>query len=292
MVAVASVVPVESCRVRVAPETPEPADVRTEPVIGLGVALTARLSIRLRVLPMSTAAGSKVTPPTVHADRTCLPLCARTWLMKAVRILIAVLISPAMVAACAAESLAASALALPALSMHPATSSLPTTPEIPELLTITVTDTGDEWLTLAAVPITVSVKVVGVTKGDTRRVRIELVPPGGGVTELGLKVSDTPAGAPDALSVTAELKAPTELTVTEAEAVPPTSTVTGEIGPREKSEKSTTVTWKLPVLVFLARSIAVQVTVVAPIGNVEPDGGLQLTVKANGGLPGSVAETA
>jgi len=46
LVAVAKVAPVESCRVRVASETPEPAGVRTEPVIGLGEALAARLWIR------------------------------------------------------------------------------------------------------------------------------------------------------------------------------------------------------------------------------------------------------
>src|SRR5216684_3804898 len=126
--------------------------------------------------------------------------------------------------------------------------------------------------------------------GDRCRVRVELaLPPDVGVTEVGLKVTDTPAGAPDALSATAESKPLTELTVTEVEAVPPTGTVTGEIGP---IEKSTTATWKLPVLVLPAGSLAVQVTVVTPAGNVDPEAGLQLMVKVAVSLSGSVAETA
>ncbi len=155
---------------------------------------------------------------------------------------------------------------------------------------VTVTDAVDVWLTPSNVPVTVSVNVVGVTIGERCTVRVEpALPPDVGVTEVGLKVTDTPAGAPDALSATAELKPLTELTVTEAEAVPPTGTVTGEIGP---IEKSTTATWKLPVLVLPAGSVAVQVIVVAPAGNVDPDGGLQLMVKLEVSLSGSVAETA
>jgi hypothetical protein len=150
-------------------------------------------------------------------------------------------------------------------------------------------DAADEWLTPANVPVTVSVNVVGVTIGDSWRVRVELaLPPELGVTELGFKVTDTPAGAPEAPSATAELKPLTELTVTEVEAVPPTGTVTAAIGP---IEKSTTAIWKLPVPVFPAASVAVQVTVVTPAGNVEPDGGLQLTVRAEVALSGSVADT-
>ncbi len=79
------------------------------------------------------------------------------------------------------------------------------------------------WLTPSNVPVTVSVSVVGVTIGERCTVRVELaLPPDVGVTEVGLKVTDTPAGAPDALRTTAELKPLTELTVTEVEAVPPT----------------------------------------------------------------------
>jgi len=135
------------------------------------------------------------------------------------------------------------------------------------------------------------VNVVGVTIGERCTARVELaLPPDVGVTEVGLKVTDTPAGAPDALSATAESKPLTELTVTEVEAVPPTGTVTGEIGP---IEKSTTATWKLPVLVLPAGwSVAVQVTVVTPAGKVDPDSGLQLIVKVEVSLSGSVAETA
>src|SRR6266851_5683051 len=115
------------------------------------------------------------------------------------------------------------------------------------------------------------------------------LPPEVGVTEVGLKLTDTPAGAPEALSATVELKPLTELTVTEVEAVPPTETVTGLIRP---IEKSTTATWNVPVLEFPAGSVAVQVTVVAPAGNVEPEGGLQLIVRVEVALSGSVAPTA
>src|SRR5260370_31316633 len=157
------------------------------------------------------------------------------------------------------------------------------------LATVTVTDAVEVWLTLANGPVTVSVKVVGVTMGDRCTVRVEpALPPDGGVTEVGLKVTDTPAGAPDALRATAELKPLIESTVTEVEAVPPTGTVTGEIGP---IEKSTTATWKVAVLVLPAGSVAVQVTVVTPAGNVDPDGGLQLMVQVEVSLSGSVAET-
>ena len=140
------------------------------------------------------------------------------------------------------------------------------------------------------VPATVSVNVAGVTMGDSCRVRVEVaLPPDDGVTDDGLIVADTPVGAPDAPSATAELKPPRELMVTEVEAVPPTTTVTGEI---ELNEKSITFTWKVPVLVFPAGSFAVQVTVVVPTGKVAPDAGLHETARSDGRLSGSVAETA
>src|SRR6266849_1674216 len=158
------------------------------------------------------------------------------------------------------------------------------------LLTVTVTDAVDVWLTPSNVPLTVSVNVVGVTIGDRCTVRVEpALPPEVGVTRVGLKLTDTPAGAPEALSATVELKPLTELTVTEVEAVPPTGTVTGLIRP---IEKSTTATWNVPVLEFPAGSVAVQVTVVAPAGTVEPEGGLQLMVRVEVALSGSVAPTA
>src|SRR5713226_1637934 len=290
VVAVASVAPVESVRVTIASATPDPAAVWTEPVIGFGVALTAMLSMRLRASVVRTRAASKVTPPIVQLTLMCLPLCACTWSVNAFRMLIAVLGWPPPIAACSAVTLEVSALATPVLSMQAATTSWPITSEIAGLLTVTVTDTTDEWLMPSKVPVTVSVNVVGVTIGDRCRVRVELaLPPDGGVTELGLKVTDTPAGAPEALSATAELKPLTELTVTAVEAVPPTETVTGLIRP---IEKSTTATWNVPVLEFPAGSVAVQVTVVAPAGNVEPEDGLQLMVRVEVALSGSVAPTA
>ena len=51
---------------------------------------------------------------------------------------------------------------------------------------------------------------------------------------------------------------------------------------------SLTVTVKLQVAVFPEASVAVQVTVVVPLGNSEPEGGLQATV-APGQLSVAVA---
>jgi hypothetical protein len=48
---------------------------------------------------------------------------------------------------------------------------------------------------------------------------------------------------------------------------------------------SLTMTWKLQLAVLLALSVAVQVTVVLPLGKVEPLGGLQLTE-----TPGQLSE--
>src|SRR5450759_1971087 len=59
--------------------------------------------------------------------------------MNALRILMAVFRLPALMALCAAASLAVSALAIPALSMQPAARSWPTTLEIPAGLATTVT---------------------------------------------------------------------------------------------------------------------------------------------------------
>src|SRR5260370_28259782 len=102
--------------------------------------------------------------------------------------------------------------------------------------TVTVTNAVGVWLTASNVPVTLSVNVVGVTIGERCTVRVEpALPPDVGVTEVGFNVTDTPAGAPDALRATAELKPLTELTVTEAEAVPPTGTLTAAIRPIAKA---------------------------------------------------------
>src|SRR5260370_37194120 len=90
------------------------------------------------------------------------------------------------------------------------------------LVTVTVTDAVDVWLTPSNVPVTVSVKVVGVTIGERCTVRVEpALPPDVGGTEVGLKVTNTPAGAPDALRGTGGLKPLIESTATEVGAVPP-----------------------------------------------------------------------
>ena len=51
------------------------------------------------------------------------------------------------------------------------------------------------------------------------------------------------------------------------------------------------MTVKLPELLFPAGSDAVQLTVVVPIGNVLPEGGMHVTVNADWASSGSVAET-
>ena len=52
-----------------------------------------------------------------------------------------------------------------------------------------------------------------------------------------------------------------------------------------------TTTWKLPVAVLPAGSVALQFTVVVPMGKVLPEEGEQLMVNWLGGLSGSVAVT-
>src|SRR5260370_41365027 len=93
------------------------------------------------------------------------------------------------------------------------------------LVTVTVTDAVVVWLTPSNVPVTVSVKVVGVTIGDRCTVKAELaLPPDVGVTKVGLKVTNTPAGAPDARSAAAEREPLAGVTGAEGGAGPPAGT--------------------------------------------------------------------
>src|SRR5260370_14691428 len=87
--------------------------------------------------------------------------------MNALRILMAVCRLPAVMALCAAASLAVSAFPTPALSMQPAVSCWPTTVDTALGLATTVTVAHIGCDRLPAVPTMVRVKVFGVTNGQT-----------------------------------------------------------------------------------------------------------------------------
>ena len=97
------------------------------------------------------------------------------------------------------------ALAIPALSMQPAPSRLPITFVMPEVVPVTVTLTEVECVSDPEAPLTVSVKVEGITEGPRLTVNVaETEPPLGGVTELGLKNAETPLGTADTLRAAGE----------------------------------------------------------------------------------------
>jgi hypothetical protein len=105
-----------------------------------------------------------------------------------------------------------------------------------ELFALTVTVAVAECTSDPVVPVTVSVKVEGVTEGPTATFSVEDTEPAlGGVTGFVVNDADTPAGGDDTLRVTGELNPLSELTVTVVEADSPVLTVMGEMGLREKS---------------------------------------------------------
>jgi hypothetical protein len=107
---------------------------------------------------------------------------------------------------------------------------------MPELVALTATVAEVECVSDPEVPVTVSVKVEGVTECPRVTVNVEdAEPPLGGVTELGEANANTPLGCPDTLRATGELNPLSELTATVVEADPPTLTVMGETGLSEKS---------------------------------------------------------
>jgi hypothetical protein len=100
----------------------------------------------------------------------------------------------------------------------------------------TVTLTGVECVSDPEVPVTLSVKLEGVTEGPRLTVNVEEAdPPLGGVTEVGDADTSTPLGCPDTLRATSELNPLSELRVTVVEPDPPTLTLIGEAGLSEKS---------------------------------------------------------
>src|SRR5579864_4010687 len=84
--------------------------------------------------------------------------------------------------------------------------------------------------------------------------------------------------SPDA----AESDAPCSLT--HRELAMPLSVTAAPVTRHKLSKVLMTVTLKVCVAVLLDVSVAVEVTVVVPMANVEPDGGLQLTVTGPGAL--------
>jgi len=155
--------------------------------------------------------------------------------------------------------------------MQPTVRSCPMTLPMLEVLAVTVTLAVVECVSVPNAPVTVSINVEGVMVG--RRLTVSVEEPGD-VTEPGLKDADPPVGAPVTLKPTAELNPKRELTATEEEAEPPTLTVIGEMTPREKS---VTVTVNAVAAWFPCASVALQVTVVMPVGKFAPEAGEQVT---------------
>src|SRR5260370_8249923 len=153
-------------------------------MMGSGVRLTRRLSIRPCTSSKRTVTGLNATPAIVQEFAMCLPACALVWFLSAVKVLIAVC---ALLADCAAESLLVNALAMPPLSMQPALRRLPTTLVMLAPSAFTVTLTVVECVKDPEVPVTVSAKVEGVTEGPTPTVNVhEDEPPFRGVTRFVL----------------------------------------------------------------------------------------------------------
>jgi len=101
-----------------------------------------------------------------------------------------------------------------------------------EVFEMTVTLTVVEWVKDPEAPVTVKLNVDGIAEGPRLRFNVE-VP--GGVTEVEKRDAETPLGDADKLSVTGEVNPPSEFTVTEGEADPPTLMLTGEMALKEKS---------------------------------------------------------
>ncbi len=78
VVAVATVFPPASRMLSVAPATPIPLELTTEPITGSAIVLTRRLSIRPCTSFKSTVTGLKVTPAMAHDVAMCLLLCAKS----------------------------------------------------------------------------------------------------------------------------------------------------------------------------------------------------------------------
>ena len=110
-------------------------------------------------------------------------------------------------------------------------------------------------------------------------VQVTVVVPMGKVEPDGGVHVTTGFGRAGSLSVAEAVK------FTTAPDGPVGSTVMGAGSVSTGATSSLTVTVKVPVEVLPPKSVDVQVTVVVPIGNVDPDGGVQVT--AGWGLDGS-----
>lgn len=245
----------ESRTLTIVPGIPWPLEFTTLPTSGSGFALN--VASKALTLVARTAAGLKVAPPVAQqAIEMCLPLCAEIWLSKALSVLVADWMSPALIEACADASLLVKALEIPELSIPPAAVIWLMTLVTLDESALTVTLTLVEWVSVPTLPVAVRVKVDGVTAGERLRFNVEeAVPPPGGVTGVVLKDAVTPAGIPVTVSATGELKPNKELTATWPVPVPPTKSVTGGITFSEKS--LTVMTFESPVIDAVAVSIAV-----------------------------------
>src|SRR5256714_10231574 len=151
----------------------------------------------------------------------------------AVRMLMAVWMLPA---ACAAESLLVRALAMPALSMHPAFNRSSMKLLVLDVVVVTVMLAVVEWVSDPEAPVTVSAKLVGTIKEGRLTLSTEEAGfPPEGVTGLGDKEAVTAAGCPEPLRFTAELNPLTGFTMTVVEAVAPAAMVNGETALKLKS---------------------------------------------------------
>src|SRR5258708_289377 len=203
-------------------------------MMGSGVRLTRRLSIRPCTSSKSTVTGLNAAPPIVQDVAMCLPACALIWFLSAVKVLMAVWMLPAPMAACAAASLVGSALAM--LSKHPAARRSLSRLVMLLVVDVTLACAVAEWLSDPEAPVTVREKFEG-TRNDGRltlSTEVAALPPDG-VTEFGDSEAMTPAGWPVTLRLTDELNPFSGFTFAFVEPDPPALIVSGAIAPRLKS---------------------------------------------------------
>src|SRR5260370_4005027 len=164
---------------------------------GSGVRLTRRLSIRPCTSSKSTVTGLNATPPIVQDVAMCLPACALIWFLSAVKVLMAVWMLPAPMAACAAASLLVSALAMPALSMQPPATRAPIRLVMLDVVDVTLTSAVAEWLSDPEAPVTVREKFEGTRNDGRLKLSTDVAArPPDGVPEVRDREAMTPAGWP------------------------------------------------------------------------------------------------
>jgi hypothetical protein len=136
---------------------------------------------------------------------------------------------------------------------------------------VIVNPSGCEWIKLPLVPVIVIVVTRGSVPASTLTVAMDVtVPPPGGVTAGGEKVTWTPAGKALVLSATAELNDPIDVIVTVSVAEPPAPTLrVGEVSDNEKSAPEVTVSAK-DVVRVPDEPVPLTVMVVVPTGTLAP----------------------